>query len=475
MKYVYTALIVFVFVACSDTEVAEPTIVLPTDTKKLKNLLAQNPDGSTKLEIYYALYKAYRNADSELAIKYLKDQKSLAEKLENHLVSGKASYNLGLLLRQGGDYIGAVDSYLESISHFEKIEDTIKIATVLDNIGAIFVFTGNYDYAEKFYQKTNSFYNEKQNLPGKVLANFNLGICYSSKSKPDYALAEQYFETALNLAISLNEKREYYLNRIYNQLGIINYRKANYEAAVNDYLLSLEYTDKSTEQEKLAVGYANIGEALLTDGDYIESQRWLDKSLDLLAHIQEKERVVRIYNILGKLHTAQKKYDTAVGYFHNAIAFAEADKISEALQESLLLIRSVYKNLSQQGRTVEAVNYEKVLELDASQDRLERELVEKLNFRALQASLELKIELDKETKAKIESEKRRELISIVAFALGILMIIAAIISYIYISRYLKTKKTKNDWQRVSLHVLKVLESKPGTRPEDVTPPVIDHF
>lgn len=448
--------------ACQEKEEVVPEAqVLPEDVTELESLLSSDLSNEVRLEVYWKLYKESRDENPELAFSYLESQASLSTKIGHNLYLGKACFGQALLSKRNGEYIQAVDFYLASINAFEKINEVGLIASALSNLGDIFATTGNYEYAEKFFKKAYQTHLNTGDKARQVLTSLNLGICNFSKQEPDYVTANQYFQKALELTGSLDQEQDYYFNTIYNQLGTVKYKQADYNAAIHNYQLSLEYLGTGDGiEEKQAIAYANIGEAYMDQGNYTEAQRWMDKSFALSSHIRDNQVAVDVHNMMARLYQVQGEHEQAVVYLEKAIEVADKDVINEALQETIELTRLSYKFLQNSGKPVSVARYENALTVDGMQDALEEELVEKANFTSLQSALGLSIELDNQIKEKKAEIEQRELISNIALSLGILLIIAAIVGFIYTVNYIRTKRSRDEWRDVCLEVRNVLESIP---------------
>ncbi|MBL6446433.1 tetratricopeptide repeat protein [Fulvivirga sp. 29W222] len=456
------ALLFISLLACEDKEVAPKPQPLPENSAELVTLLESTEDNSFKLEIYWALYKQSRATNEDLALSYLDKQADLAVELENDLLLGKANFGRALINSRNSDYVKAVDYYLTSISSFDKINEVKLAASALSNLGDIFATTGNYEYAEKFFYKAYQTHLNSGDPTRQIIATLNLGICNFFKKDPDFNKAERFFQKALELAGTIEDKQDYYFNRIYNQIGTVKYLQTDYKAAIHNYQLSLEYLGTGEKvEEKQAIAYANIGEAYMDQGNYSEAQRWLEKSLELSSYIKDNLVLVDIHNMTAELFQVQGDHQQATVYLEKAIDVADKDVINESLQETIDLIRVSYKFLQNSGKPVGVAKYETAFSIDGMQDSLEEELLEKANFKSLQAALGLSIELDNQIKEKKAEVEQRELISNIALSLGILLIIAAILGFIYTVNYRRTKRNRDEWKDVCLEVRDVLESIPN--------------
>ncbi|UII34882.1 tetratricopeptide repeat protein [Fulvivirga ulvae] len=463
MKLTYTLILSFVLLSCSEKESVKPdNLELPTDKAGLEQVINSNNDDDQKLAAYWELYKIDRQSNFDQAKLYLEDISILANRTGNNLFQGRVSHANGLISYRDGDYVDAVAHYLEAIDFFASLDDPIYRADALNNIGVVFMETGNYEYAIKFLTKARENYLMAKNTRFLVMVDINLGISSFSKQDPDFEGANKYFQRALELTGGLGERQDYYFNRIYNQIGVVKYKLADYNAAIHNYQLSLEYIGIGEGvEEKQAIAYANIGEAYMDQGNHAEAERWLEKSLELSSHVQNNLVKVDIHNMTAKLYQVQGMHSEAVAYLEKAIEIADKDVINESLQETIDLIRVSYKFLQNSGKPVSVARYETAFSVDGMQDSLEEELLEKANFKSLQAALGLSLELDNQIREKKAEVEQRELISNIALSLGILLIIAAILGFVYTINYRRTKKNRDEWKDVCLEVRDVLESIPN--------------
>lgn len=410
MKIVFAALVAIVFFSNCSTEITEPSpIKLPEDPQRLKELLAKEQDHKRKLEIYHALYKSYRQSDPLLAISYLSDQRDLASQIGDELTAGKACYNMGFIYDEVSNYISAVDAYLQAVNYFDKMGDTERVSIVLDNIGVVFMETGNYEYAKKFHEKTRSIHLEAGDERKLVISTLNLGICSYLQENADYKIADEFFSKAISIAEGLAERKNYYLNRIHNYRGAMYYKKGDYARAKATYLESIDFVDPTLDSDKLRyIAYGNVGEAEMGAGNYEAAHHWIKRALTFAQEgNMDANLLIRGYNIQGQLYQYQGKYKESIAALETAINLADDDVINEPLQETLRIIRLSYKALNHAGKAVSADRYDRILELDGKQDKLEKDLVENTNFQALQAALSLSIELDSQRKEnKAEAEKK---------------------------------------------------------------------
>lgn len=442
MKNIFCAVLLFVIVGCVDKQVKpQRNLELPNGTLELENLIQKNHEPQVRLKAYWKLYKAYRKNDQEKALFYLGLQNTLANAQNDYLNIGKSLFGEAAIYKDRKDYLKALEIYLESISAFNKSNEPEKVASVFNNIGAVFMETGNFDYASDFYNKSLDIHAQSEDNLRIALANINLGICSYSKKSPDYTKAKQHFLKALEKTKLLKKNQPFYFNKIYNCLGAMHFNARKYKLAQESYQKSLEHIAKGNQSLKLkAIAYSNIGEAFMGEGKLVEAQAWADKVTKLVEiNSLESSVAIGIYNFLGELKIHQGKLEIATGQLEAAIDLANKDVINESLQKSLKLVNVAYKQLRLNGSQIGDNRYGRVVDLYENQTQLKSELIEKANFVSLQAALAKTIELSNERKEKEAVLSRKILLSYIAWALSLFIVGGAII---YIRQSKKLKKSE---------------------------------
>lgn len=402
MRFILFPALVALAISCQDPEYVDPSPELPKNVEDMESLLGSISDIKQVKELHWRLYKEYREEAYEEALDHLNDLEALARKSDDNLFLGKALFGQGYIHKVQQNYIQAVDRYLLSIDALEKTDQFGMVGSCLNNLGGIFAETGNHEYAERFYSKAKEIHVQTRDTNRQVLANLNLAICSYSKTLPDYVRAEQLFNEAVNLANLLQESRNKYLNWIYNSAGAMHYKMGNYEEAKSNYLKSIEYVPDGEDMAQLKfAAYCNIGEAAMGASDFVTAKSWIENAVHLLSQGEiSKNYIIEARIIEGELNQKMGDHGKAVEVLEAVIADSDSRIINPSLKEALKLLSRSYKYLNDRGKPVSAKSYDNVLALMEMQEALNVELVEKTNFKALQAALGLKIELESEKKEK---------------------------------------------------------------------------
>ncbi|MBL6447590.1 tetratricopeptide repeat protein [Fulvivirga sp. 29W222] len=432
MKSTYYLLLVFLLLACSTKEDIEPQNPLSSDNDELQAILASDAGSQLKKQVLWRIYKLNKQENPQEGMKALNDLQEIASREGDQFYFAKANHGLGLLMKRQGDYIEAIDHYLQAVNSFDKIDSSLYVADDLNNIGNIFAESGNFDYAIRFFEKAQQIYHIAEDIEYLTMANLNLAICSYSKTEPNYERADEYFQEALALANELTEERNAYLNWIYNSIGAMHYKRGNYGYAKTFYLKSLDHLEPSADlTQKKFIAFFNIGEAAIGADNLTDANKYIEQAIDLLKDGKvDSNSILGARNIEAALFQKKGNYEKATSILENALDIANKEAINPKLKETLKLLSHSYRNLNNSGKAVDASRYDRILALKESQEVFEKELVEKTNFKALQAALSLKIELDNQIKEKkAEMDKKSFYINLTLVLAVLLIAVAIYLSY----------------------------------------------
>ncbi len=192
------------------------------------------------------------------------------------------------------------EQYLELAKKFTAEKDSKNAAECFEQVLKI---DGKNKEAIKFlsnyYMKNNDYskaieYNEKLLIiePSNKDGTVNLGNGYYKKDSPDYKKANEYFQKALKLKLTSDERKKISLNSsdCYQKIGTNFLDKRMYKEAVNNFLKSLDLKKDNKEAKKgLAFCYIKDGKELFGMKHYEESRSNFTKVLDLNIGGQEEK------------------------------------------------------------------------------------------------------------------------------------------------------------------------------------------
>jgi signal transduction histidine kinase len=160
---------------------------------------------------YYNFGKYYFSAGLQMDSAYRNYYK--AEKLYAgygaNLEAGKSMLSMAIVQKNVKDYVGAEESSVDAIAHFDLSTDMRLVASAYNNLGIIAKDTEQYDRAIDYHQKALAF---RRQLKGSgliaVSSLSNLGVVYMNKG--DYESAIRYYEEGLAYdSLAIKSRRTY--------------------------------------------------------------------------------------------------------------------------------------------------------------------------------------------------------------------------------------------------------------------------
>lgn len=312
-----------------------------------------------------------------------------------HQVDSLIKISRGLTEKSDFEQAMQLNTLSEKIA-LEKIgKETAAFGKVCSNYGRIFIFKGNYQDAEKWYQQTKEIREKAlgKEHPDYAWSLFNLAAVYSrmgqnekaelfyldfkavrektlGKEHPDYAMSLYYLgnfyrETRQNTKaeaayLEAKEIQEKVLGKehpdyasVLNNLAILNYYMGQYEKAEPLYLeskairekaLGKEHPDYGASLNNLAALYMVKGEYAKAEPLYLESKVIQEKMLG-----KEHPNYVWTLNNLSLLYYYMNQFEKAVPLALDAIAILKKNPNKENAQyaSSLNNLGILYKEMGQ--------------------------------------------------------------------------------------------------------------------------------
>ncbi|ETO10615.1 hypothetical protein RFI_26762, partial [Reticulomyxa filosa] len=281
----------------------------PIDPKKL---MKSGIDLLGKFDLNKVIKSYFEKGDYDKSIEYSeKSLKIFLDKLGHYHPKLVISYNnLGIAYRIKEEYDKAIECHEKSLKIlFDKSE--------YDHVDAI-------EYHEKSLKISLSNLGS-EHIDIAHLYN-NLGLLYFKKR--EYNKAAEYFEQSLKIFLDKLEHDHPNVADAYNILGYIYDKKREdnkaikyYEASLNIYLSKLGY-----DHSNVAILYNNLGVLYLKKGEYNKTIEYLENALKInLNKLGPSHDIAYIYRNLGS------SYDMK----------GEDDKASECHEKSLQIMLGI--------------------------------------------------------------------------------------------------------------------------------------
>ncbi|UII27664.1 tetratricopeptide repeat protein [Fulvivirga maritima] len=403
---------------------------LPEDTKGLEQLLSGNGlDDKARMSIHFELYKDYKSTDLSLAEEHVDQLLSISQKHGNIYYQARGEYSKAFIANLNSDYKLAIDHYLTASELFASIDDHLRNADAIHNIGDIFFRIKAYDSALPYFQKAASLYEKVGDW--YYLAHAQKNIATSKYKLEEWNEATAYYNESINSLSKSGKEYGEELSNLCNKLGNVAYNKQDYDKAVEYSEKALAMSNVSDRQKHLI--YLNIANIYNAKGEFNQTRKWLDKAHELASQISlDEANSILSLNIEGELYQLQGEHAEAIRTFNRAIAQADKEVINESLIQSLNLISKSQRALVSKGGRVNINEIFKVEDLRKKQDDLRVKLVDQLDYKRLQVLLDKEIEIHYRDIKQAEIDRERATIINWASALILLFILLLIGTAIYL-------------------------------------------
>lgn len=165
----------------------------------------------------------------------------------------------------------------------------------------------------------------------------DLSRAYLSKS-PDKA--ESYANTALDLSKKINFKKGE--ASAYNNIGVINWQKGDYNMAHENFTQALTIFLAMNDKAGAAKCYGNIGLIHRATGDFSLALTYQFKSLKLREELGDEEGMAKNYSAIGNIYDSQNNHSLTIFYHTKALKLWEKLNNRAGVAGSYINIGNVY-------------------------------------------------------------------------------------------------------------------------------------
>lgn len=439
LKLIATVLFMFVWF---QSMVSQQTPVLRDEQMK------EDSASVNKLISKSNQYRATASFDSatQTALK----ASELAEKIDYLPGKAIALKTAGLATYSIGNYLETLDFWTQSLAIFQKLNDSLGIANLLNNIGALYSLQGEFPKALEYSLESLKISERiKNTLRIYSALNTIATVYYAKKSTWDTAMS--YLQRALQLSEELGDS---------TASGIFSENIAEIYFSNGDDAKAQEFYQKSIDIGNLnnsPYAYNGIGKIYLRKGNISEALNYHKKALQIANSLDSKEHIVGSRKGLAYVYLKQQDFNSAIEQFKQAQQLAEEGSMKPELKE---LYEQIAKAYESQGDFKNAYSY--FVKMDDVKDSLLNEASDK-RIGLLQADYNLakkqnEVIILSKDKDLQEIKIKRQRLAKNAFMIGLfLAFVIALLIYRGYRNKVKTHKIldkqKNQIEELLLNIL----------------------
>ncbi|ULB34698.1 MULTISPECIES: sensor histidine kinase [Proteiniphilum] len=328
-----------------------------------QNLLYTYPDSAYMLAVKagelakshqnpLALARAYKlqgsfysdiKQDFEMATKSCERADSIYRKHSGSdfvLGRGTIYHNLGTIELRKGNYLSAIELYINAMRLFDTVKDTKILPRTLNNLSTLYSFLKDDKKSEEYARACYAM--AKKNRDEYLLSVSSTTLAASLINQRKYDEVPQMLEEAK--AIALKRKDYYILDLVHlNYGGYYRYYKNDYGQSVKHLLSASAFADSlSNEYEQMRVSI-NLSEAYFSNNQLMESRNEVQKALAWAEKFQTGDIVQRALWLLSKIEEQNDSFATAYNYLD--LSYSMRDSIlNENNRQHLNLLEATFQN-----------------------------------------------------------------------------------------------------------------------------------
>lgn len=294
-------------------------------SSELDSLLLQGIDETQNLQFekaYETLFTLLNQAENQNSIK--------------HQI--RANLNIGVLYLSFSNHNEALNYFFECLRISEEEAFPNYLNSIYNNIGLVYAENNSYQESLNYYQKAIDASSVKHDTVGIGMNLVNIGVSYKKLER--YNESRQQLTNAQNILLGID--RPDIQSELHQTLGAIDFIEGDLDNALHAFKRAYEYAIRANYQQFAWEAELNQGKTFLAKGSLDSAEYYTRKSLVGFDAINNRDREIEAYEILGEIALAKKEYDSAKQYFLLIVS----------LKDSLLMERKVkWVNESQ-------INYE---------------------------------------------------------------------------------------------------------------------
>lgn len=293
------------------------------------------------------------------AVVYARQYNFLKPQLANSLM------NLANSKTVQGNYIQALDNYLQALKINEELNNPEETAKTLANIGSLYNYLGDTENSLNYYLKAYAITDKFNVLPWIRSGIINNIATFYSKKK-NYSECLKYLQTALQLNKNLNDETEVF--RTLGNIGACYLSMNETEKAGPYFEKALHLSERVQDEDLKALTFGNVSNFYLKKRRVDKSIHYAKEMQRLALKLNSEYYIGLSYLSLAEAYAGNDQYKKAFQYEEKAYLFSDSLKGVE-LHDKIAAIQKSYELNKKQSKINELDQQARIKELELSQER----------------------------------------------------------------------------------------------------------
>ena len=280
------------------------------ETDSLYNKLKTSRRDTIRVHLFNELSEKLNTINPTISLRYAQKARLLAEILNFQKGVIKAHTNIGVVYYRRGDYSSSLQSYLIAEKLLETHPNSALLSDLYNDIALVYVDIDKLSVANNYFNKSIKIDTESKHYEGLSDSYNNLGSIYAIRN--ELVKAKNFFELSLKYSQISNADN---LPYILLNLGNINRRLNNLSTATRQINQSLLVFQRNDDIIGVASVYNEIGDVKIAQKKYQESISYLLKSLLLSKQYKLKNQLQHSFESLSNVYELTNNFKKANYYF----------------------------------------------------------------------------------------------------------------------------------------------------------------
>lgn len=262
----------------------------------------------------------------------------VAKQLNNALKQANLLSNIGLSYFDMYNMELALEHYQKAKTIYETNGNAQDKADILHNIAGVYIKLSRYDSALEFYREVLAVFQQLDDKDGIAQVYGNMGVAYFESGR--HQLALHYYQLALRYYQSINDA--YQLSTRHKNLANLNLKLNKIDTAYYHALAAKEFAVKADNKTLLLTALHILAKVELVKGDIKEARQNLNASFALAKKYNNEMLAKDGLGINSLLLASIGDYEQAVDLHEQFVEYQQSIK-SEEVAKALTVFQTQFK------------------------------------------------------------------------------------------------------------------------------------
>ncbi|WP_068545625.1 tetratricopeptide repeat protein [Thalassotalea crassostreae] len=368
--------------------------------------------------------------DLTFAIRTMEKAYSLADVYQLHQLSADASKLIGVFNYFKGNNAKALTAYQTAYQYYETVDEPLKQAHLLNNIGLAYGQMSDQLQSLSFFQQASKLYKEYGSEQDKIDIRYNIAGLYINLNRYDQAL-----DTLVDLLPRYEAEGNYYgLAQAWTYMAIVYKNIEQYDQSESYSKKALSYYQDNDLSYEEASELTNISLLYARVGDSEQAIRYALECIALIPSTENGRAGGGCYHALSKAYIEQGRIDQAYQALETGNQLATEQNYLPLLTNNIALYALIF---AANQNTSEAVHYiqKYIDERNKAENKALNSQLARYEAEQLSQEIEKLKQNEKIVKLEIEQKQQQE-----NYVILIVALLAIACFFVY--RRIKEKQVK---------------------------------